>query len=42
VWHDSRELASRAVTKVGVELDRELAALLQGLDVNVPEALLRS
>jgi hypothetical protein len=31
-----------AVTKVGVELDRELAALLQALDVDVPAALLRS
>ena len=31
-----------AATKVGVELDRELAALLHGLEVEVPEALLRS
>jgi Domain of unknown function DUF302 len=30
------------VSKVGVELDRELAALLQALDVDVPEALLQS
>ena len=30
------------VTKVGVELDRKLAALLSDLDVEVPAALLRS
>lgn len=30
------------VSKVGVELDRKLAALLQALDVDVPEELLQS
>jgi uncharacterized protein (DUF302 family) len=30
------------VSRVGVELDRKLAALLQALDVDVPQALLQS
>jgi len=40
--HTVRDLEIPEVSNVGVELDRKLAALVQALDVDVPEALLKS